>query len=71
MDSKYWTIVKTGEAEIRALENIPKEVLSKTLPLIEITRGRKITKGKTEMYPFEKRLSKLKEIGRASCRERV
>lgn len=62
MDSKYWTIVKTGEAEIRALENIPKEVLSKTLPLIEITRGRKITKGKTEMYPFEKRLSKLKEI---------
>ena len=64
MDSKYWTIVKTGEAEIRALENIPKEVLSKTLPLIEITRGRKITKGKTEMYPFEKRLSKLKEIYR-------
>lgn len=64
MDSKYWIIVKTGEAEIRALENIPKEILSKTLPLIEITRGRKITKDKTEMHPFEKRLSKLKEIYR-------
>ena len=62
MDNKYWIIIKTGEAEIRALENVPKEILSNTLPLIEITRGRKVTKNKVETYPFEKRLSKLKDI---------
>ena len=44
MDNKYWIIIKTGEAEIRALENVPKDILSNTLPLIEITRGRKVTK---------------------------
>ena len=43
-DNKYWIIIKTGEAEIRALENAPKDILSKTIPLIEITRGRKVTK---------------------------
>ncbi|SJL20917.1 beta family protein [Porphyromonas gingivalis] len=62
MDNKYWIIIKTGEAEIRALENIPKAILFNTLPLIEITRGRKVTKNKIETYPFEKRLSKLKDI---------
>lgn len=59
---KYWFIIKTGEAEIRALENISKDILSNTLPLIEITRGRKVTKNKVETYPFDKRLSKLKNI---------
>lgn len=62
MDNKYWIIIKTGEAEIRALENVPKDILSNTLPLIEITRGRKVTKNKIETYPFDKRLSKLKDI---------
>lgn len=62
MDNKYWIIIKTGEAEIRALENVPKEILSNTSPLIEITRGRKVTKNKIETYPFEKRLSKLKDM---------
>lgn len=62
MDSKYWIIVKTGEAEIRALENTPQCILSKTLPLIEITRGRKVTKDNIETYPFDKRLSKIKRI---------
>lgn len=62
MDSKYWIIVKTGEAEIRALENTPQRILSKTLPLIEITRGRKVTKDNIETYPFDKRLSKIKRI---------
>lgn len=64
MYSKYWIIIKTGEAEIRALENVPKEILSKTVPLIEITRGRKITRNGVEMHPFEKRLLKLKDIFR-------
>ena len=47
-DNKYWIIIKTGEAEIRALENVPKDILSKTIPLIEITRGRKVTKNNIE-----------------------
>lgn len=61
-DNKYWIIIKTGEAEIRALENAPKDILSKTIPLIEITRGRKVTKNNIETYPFYKRIAKLKEI---------
>lgn len=59
-DNKYWIIIKTGEAEIRALENAPKDILSKTIPLIEITRGRKVTKNNIETYPFYKRIAKLK-----------
>ena len=62
MDNKYWIIVKTGEAEIRALENVSLNILSHTLPLIEITRGRKVTKDNVETYPFDKRLSKIKGI---------
>lgn len=61
MDKKYNVILKTGEAEIRAIENTNKEILEKIFPIIEITRGRKITKNKIELYPFEKRLEKLKK----------
>ena len=46
---KYSIIVKTGEAEIQAIENSRKEILEKIFPLIEITRGRKTKKG----YPFK------------------
>lgn len=62
MDRKYAVIIKTGEAEIRAIENTNKELLQFIFPLIEITRGRKITKNKIETFPFEKRLSKLKQV---------
>ena len=62
MDSKYWIIVKTGEAEIRALDNVSQNIISKITPIVEITRGRKITKENIEMYPFDKRLSKIKNI---------
>lgn len=41
---KYNIIIKTGEAEIRAIEHLPKEVTSSVYPIIELTRGRKITK---------------------------
>lgn len=61
MDSKYWIVVKTGQAEVRALENLSNDIVSKTLPLIELTRGRKITKNGIEAYPFDNRLSKIKE----------
>lgn len=59
-DKKYWLIVRTGEAEIRAVKNSSKDILSKVIPIIEITRGRKITKDKVVSYPFQKRFDKLK-----------
>lgn len=62
MDKKYTIIIKTSDAEIRAVENTSKAQLSQIFPVIEITRGRKITKNKVETYPFDKRLSKMKKI---------
>lgn len=59
---KYALIVKTGEAEIRALENIPQDRISKIFPIIELTRGRKITRDNQVFYPFDKRLDKLKNV---------
>ena len=59
---KYSLIVKTADAEIRALENIPQEHISKLLPIIELTRGRKITRDNQVFYPFDKRLDKLKKV---------
>ena len=60
MDEKYWVIVRTGEAECRAIEYSSKEILKKIVPVFEITRGRKVTKDEMVSYPFEKRLNKLK-----------
>jgi hypothetical protein len=57
---KYSVIVKTGEAEIRAIENTEKSILKQIFPLIEITRGRKVSRNNVVSYPFDKRLSKIK-----------
>lgn len=59
---KYHIIVKTGEAEIRALEHLPNDCISNIFPIIELTRGRKITKNNIACYPFDKRLDKIKEV---------
>lgn len=59
---KYNIIIKTGEAEIRAIEHIPMDATSKMFPIIELTRGRKITKGNNASYPFDKRLEKIKNV---------
>ena len=69
MDKRYTVIIKTGEAEIRALENTSTHLLQYIFPVIEITRGRKITKGGTETYPFDKRLLRLKKVfqGQSVC----
>ena len=56
----YSVIIKTGEAEIRAIENTDKNVLNQVFPLIEVTRGRKV-KNDTDSYPFDKRLAILKK----------
>ncbi len=73
MNKKYAIVVKTGDAEFRALANLPPELKKKVLPIVEITRGRKLQErgeaekrtnreaGK-ELYPFEKRISLLKDI---------
>lgn len=67
----YYLIVKTGDAEIRAVENMEKSVLKKVIPIIELTRGRKLPsrekdpeKKKLEIprYPYEKRLGHVKDI---------
>ena len=62
----YIPIIKTGEAEIRAIEKLTPKMLSQITPIIEVTRGRqKTTKtgtGKVVTYPFDKRLAKVKEV---------
>ena len=75
MDKLYAVVIKTGDAEIKAIENLPKETISKVLPIIEITRGRKIQERSeeekksnrisgVELYPLVKRLDKIKTIFR-------
>lgn len=71
MNKQYAIVIKTGDAELRAIENLPSATTSKLFPVIEITRGRKISdKSKkklegagevdVEIYPFRNRLEKLK-----------
>ena len=61
MNKKYILVVKTGEAEIRTVENTNMETLGKVFPVIELTRGRKKTIDEnTEIYPFTNRLNRLK-----------
>lgn len=59
--NKYCLIIKTGEAEIRAIQNSDRNVLQSLFPVIEITRGRKRTVNNITCAPFSNRLQKLKE----------
>lgn len=59
MDRNYVLIVRTGAAEIKAVENLNDAVFDDVLPLIELTRGRKKTIENSVSYPFESRLGKL------------
>ena len=62
MNKDYFLIIKTGQAEIRAIENTNRQSLEKLFPVIELTRGRKKTlDDKSVVYPFESRLQILKE----------
>ena len=65
--NKYTLVVRTGDAEIKALENTSSNILDNVFPLIEVTRGRRKTenKGTPEekiSYPIQPRLEKLKKI---------
>ena len=61
----YIPIIKTGEAEIRALEKLTPSMMEGITPIIELTRGRQKTIDsdgeKVITYPFIKRLEKVKE----------
>lgn len=62
MNKNYILIVKTGQAEIRAIENTSSNTLNQLFPVIELTRGRKKTlqNGK-EVFPFTSNLERLKK----------
>ena len=69
--SDYYLIVKTADAEMKALENTRAEVMEKLTPVVELTRGRKLpskekdpVKKKKEIprYPYDKRLDRVCEL---------
>ena len=60
IDFKYVPIIKTGDAELKALSNLSTEVQQSLTPLIELTRGRRSAKDK--MGELTKRLEKLKQL---------
>lgn len=65
MNKKYFLVIKTGQAEIRAIENTNRKTLEKVFPIIELTRGRKKTlNDDTVIHPFYSRLNRLKEAFR-------
>ena len=41
MTKDYYLVVKTGQAEVKAVENTARESLELLTPIIELTRGRK------------------------------
>lgn len=67
MDYSYYVIAKTGASELRALANLSEDVTKKIMPILELTRGRKVT-SKTDRsivsYPYDKILDRVKEIFR-------
>lgn len=63
MTEDYYLVVKTGQAEIRAIRNTAPSTLKQLFPIIELTRGRKKTlEDKSEVHPFDSRLDVLKEV---------
>ena len=62
MSKDYFLVIKTGQAEIRAIANTAKATLERLFPVIELTRGRKKTlEDYSVVHPFDGRLNKLKE----------
>ena len=61
----YIPIIKTGDAEIRAISKLTPSMLKDIRPIVELTRGRQKTmtvgEKKVISYPFEKRFSKVRE----------
>lgn len=59
LENKYCLLLKTGDAELKALDNLLIEYNS-IFPIIELTRGRKSAKDK--IGTIDKRLAKIKSI---------
>lgn len=57
---KYCPIIKTGDAELRALSQLSSSVKDKMHPIIELTRGRK--SAKDSKGDINKRIRKLIDI---------
>ena len=69
--ANYYLIVKTADAEMKALENTDASVMESIIPIIELTRGRKLPskekdpeKKRLEIprYPYEKKLEQICNI---------
>lgn len=60
MNKNYYLLLKTGDAEFRALSNIEESTKDRFFPIIELTRGRKL-KGKDE-WPIKSRVEKICDI---------
>lgn len=56
----YFPLVKTRDAELRCMENLPKEVLDKVLPIYELTKSR--TTKKAPDGDIHRRMKKVAEI---------
>lgn len=50
MNKKYALIVKTGESELKAVQYLSANTLSSILPIIELTRGRKLPQKKRRSF---------------------
>ena len=66
MKPQYCVIVKTGDAELRAMKHLPDSILSKILPIVELTRGRGKKVGEGEeahyIYPYQKKLEHIRSV---------
>lgn len=67
----YYLIVKTGDAEMKALEQSSSQVLNSIIPIVELTRGRKLPskekdpelrKKEKAKYPYDKKLERICKI---------
>lgn len=69
--AEYYLIVKTGDAEMKALEQSSSRVLDSIIPIIELTRGRKLPskekdpelrKKEKAKYPYDKKLERICKV---------
>ena len=64
----YVPIIKTGEAEVKAITKLSANMIAGICPIIELTRGRQRTKNigteKQVSFPFDNRLAKIKDVFR-------
>jgi len=69
--AEYYLIVKTGDAEMKALEQTSSQVLNCITPIVELTRGRKLPskekdpelrKKERPQYPYTRKLERISEV---------